>query len=322
MLYLGIDGGGTKTDLCLFDSDKGIVAQLHRSSLDYHEIGLQGYRMRLEQDVRTICDIAGRSMSAIDAVTVGTPCYGENASISAQLEYAAKDALSTIEKVFVVNDVLCAMMGALGGGNGICILAGTGSMAMGIDACGQIARAGGWSRYYSDAGSAHWLGMQGMHLFTLQADGVVKRGPLYDLVMQRYRLASPLDFISVGDQTFENREKTAAFQRLLLEAVEAGDESARKLYTSAAEALASLVLCLRKQLSFVQGEKIPVAYAGGLFRVGALIQEPLKALLPVNEMDFVPPRCSAVAGAVLYAARQDSNEAEASVLRQLAKDER
>ena len=61
-------------------------------------------------------------------------------------------------RVAVISDVEAALLGALGERPGVLVLAGTGSIVLGRDARGRLARAGGLGPLHGDEGSAFWLG--------------------------------------------------------------------------------------------------------------------------------------------------------------------
>ena len=61
-------------------------------------------------------------------------------------------------RVQAISDVEAAFRGALGDQAGVLVLAGTGSIALGRDALGRWARAGGLGPLVGDEGSAFWIG--------------------------------------------------------------------------------------------------------------------------------------------------------------------
>lgn len=63
-------------------------------------------------------------------------------------------------RVRVIADAEAALLGALGDRPGVLLLAGTGSIAIGRDAGGRLARAGGLGPLVGDDGSAFWLGRE------------------------------------------------------------------------------------------------------------------------------------------------------------------
>ncbi len=68
------------------------------------------------------------------------------------------------DRVEVISDVEAALLGALGDGPGVLILAGTGSIVLGRDGRGRLARAGGLGPLLGDEGSAFWLGREWLRL--------------------------------------------------------------------------------------------------------------------------------------------------------------
>src|SRR4029453_16769338 len=72
------------------------------------------------------------------------------------------------QRVEVISDVEAGVLGALDGRPGILVLAGTGSIVLGRDGQGRVARAGGLGPLIGDEGSAFWLGRGGL--------GVAARG--------------------------------------------------------------------------------------------------------------------------------------------------
>ena len=68
------------------------------------------------------------------------------------------------ERVEVISDVEAALLGALGSRPGVLVLAGTGSIVLGRDGHGRLARAGGLGPLIGDEGSAFWLGREWLRL--------------------------------------------------------------------------------------------------------------------------------------------------------------
>jgi len=70
----------------------------------------------------------------------------------------ARRLAGVARRVEVLSDAQIAHLGALGGGAGVLILAGTGSIVIGRDRAGRWARAGGFGPLLGDEGSGFWLG--------------------------------------------------------------------------------------------------------------------------------------------------------------------
>jgi glucosamine kinase len=69
---------------------------------------------------------------------------------AAERRRQARRLRALARRVRVISDVEAAYLGALGGRAGALLLAGTGSMALGRDARGRWARAGGWGPLLGD----------------------------------------------------------------------------------------------------------------------------------------------------------------------------
>ena len=81
-------------------------------------------------------------------------------------------------RVEVISDAEAALLGALGPRPGVLLLAGTGSIVLGRDDRGRLARAGGLGPLVGDEGSAFWLGREWLRLnpeASRRARGLTKR---------------------------------------------------------------------------------------------------------------------------------------------------
>ncbi len=146
------------------------------------------------------------------------------------------------------NDVVCGWAGALGGAQGIAVVAGTGSIAYG-EYAGRSARAGGWGELFSDEGSAFWLAREALASFSRMSDGRAPEGPLYELVREYFGVAEDLDVCAkVYGPPALSRSELAALAPLVTQAVHAGDASAREIFESAGRELAALVHAVRDAL--------------------------------------------------------------------------
>ena len=195
--------------------------------------------------------------------------------------------------------------GALRCQPGIHVVSGTGSVAYGEDGRGGAARAGGWSVYFGDEGSSYWAAVKGINAFFRQADGRMPRTMLFDYFMELFRLSDPLHMPGAFEEATEGgkADRVAAFQRHVSELAKRGDPCALEIYRQAGEALAALVTALKTRLHFPEDETIRVTYSGGLFRNGACVLDPFRAITEAQGCRVETPAYGPLAGAVGYAAR-------------------
>jgi len=303
-LFLGVDGGGSKTRFLLID-EAGRVLGAHTTGTAYYlEIGIEGLEVLLTQGIRTTLEQAGVSPGQLTYAFLGLPAYGEDRGLVPELDAAPSAALPH-GRYRCGNDMVCGWAGALAGADGINIVAGTGSIAYG-EYAGRSARAGGWGELFSDEGSAYWLAREGLRLFSRMSDGRTPRGPLYERVRSHFALEEDLDLCAtVYGKSVAQRSQLARLSKLVAEAATSGDQAARGLFASAVTELADIVDAVRAQLKVPHDEELPVSYSGGLFRLRELLLQPLEAALGrrAHRYRFLAARLPPEAGAALQAAR-------------------
>ncbi len=308
---LGIDGGGSKTALLCLDREGRVVGEALAGTTYYRQIGADGVIRELREGIGG-CLPAG----AEAAVCFGMPGYGDSPGEDAAAAAEIAAAFPKLRFRFV-NDAEVGWAGALALSPGVNLVAGTGSIAYGRDAAGRTARCGGWNAFFSDEGSGYWLGRRLLRLFSMESDGRLERTALYHITKDRLGLARDEEINSYADiRCARSRQETAALQKLLLEAAQAGDERAAAAYAEAAEHLAEITRGAVRKLSFPDG-RVTVSCSGGLSHVEALLMGPLRSrlrerLAPLDAI-FRKPELTPCEGAALLAAEEFFPEAVAGL---------
>ena len=151
------------------------------------------------------------------------------------------DCARSRRSVRVIPDAEAAYHAALGDAPGVLILAGTGSMALGRDARGRWARAGGLGPLLGDEGSAYWIGREWLRTSS--------RGE--DFALARRILASP-----------EPVARIAALAPGVLRRAQAGSPRARAILRRGQQALADLLLATARKLR--ARPPVAVSWSGSL----------------------------------------------------------
>lgn len=318
-MFLGVDGGGTKTAFALIDAHGGVLAR-HEEGSTYHvDAGMPAVATTLQRGVQALLATAGVDGGAVDYAFFGLPAYGEDRAAQRELD-AAAGAILGPERTLCGNDMVCSWAGSLACMDGISVIAGTGSMAYG-EVAGRQARAGGWGELFSDEGSAHWIARAGLTLFSRMSDGRAPKGALYGLMRERLALEDDLDLCAVvyGELDGE-RSRVAQLARLVSEAAAQGDEQARAIFVDAARELAAMVDAVRDRLDVAADLPLPVSYTGGLFGDGGLLRAPFEQALAACARPYrlQAPRLAPVLGAALYAARSAGQPLSGAALDRLA----
>ena len=325
MFWLGVDGGGTKTACTLYDDATTPLDRIVLPTCHYAQAGFDGMRDVLERGVRwaedravALAAHAGSAPRGRDDGGAQLPpelgigfaiCgYGEAAGATAHIERIVAEVAGTHPHV-LVNDVEAAWAAGLDLADGIVIIAGTGSIALGV--CnGRKLRCGGWDYELGDEGSGGWLGKELLRAFTRQADGRDPRGPLHELVRDRLKLTDDFDVIPFAQAHYGERGSIAELAPLVTQAAKAGDASACDILRRAAREEADLVRAITRNLfepARAAGEPvphpIPVTYVGGTFKAGPLVLEPLARALP-GGCELIAPVHEPDLGAVLLLRRE------------------
>jgi N-acetylglucosamine kinase-like BadF-type ATPase len=269
-LYLGIDGGGTKTR-CVLADETVVLARVICGGSNMIRLGEAQAGEALRGAIQQVCSAARISPQQISATSVGVAGAGRP-EISAKIRNVLGElALRNVE---VVGDTVIALESAFGAGPGIIAIAGTGSIVYGRDATGDTARAGGWGFAISDEGSGHWIGRRAISAI-LGAHDEGSETALTNLMFQSWEIDS-LD----GLVQHANSTPPPDFPRLfavVLRAADEGDSLARVLLAEAGSKLATLAAIVIRRLAQKSSENEftetvpsnglpPVAMTGSVFR--------------------------------------------------------
>jgi N-acetylmuramic acid 6-phosphate etherase len=179
------------------------------------------------------------------------------------------------ERVAVTSDAVIAHAGALDGNPGIVLIAGTGVVAVGIDATGALRTTDGWGPWLGDEGGGAWIGAAGLRAAVRALDG---RGPSTALTEAANARFGPPE---TWPAKLTDAAALASFAPDVVAAQ--GDAMASTIIDTAAKSLAATARAA--------GDG-PVAMVGGLAGVPALREH----------IDLVPPVGDPLDGALRLAA--------------------
>lgn len=290
---LGIDAGGTKSVGLLADASGRIVAEARGggANLQTHgELEVEKVfhdlieRLAALQKVDALClGIAGVDRPRDEAVILG---------VLRRLGYR--------DTARVVNDALIALVAGAPERHGIVILAGTGSIAYGLDRKGRSARAGGYGYLLADEGSAYWLGHQALRAAVRAADGRGPKTQLIDLVFEALGVGSIADLVPLVYEKGIPKYRVARLAGVVEKARADGDLVSEQIVLDAAAELAVAGRSVVRQLGLAS-EPFPLVLAGGAFRACPTLAAAVVARLEVPAARPRPLEVEAAHGAVALA---------------------
>ncbi|SMD27114.1 N-acetylglucosamine kinase [Kibdelosporangium aridum] len=300
-MFLGVDGGGTKTAFALLTGDGELLATALAPSSYYlgRNIGLVEDVLR--SGVASVCGETRITPADITYAFVALPGYGEVSGDLAALN-AIPDRVLGHQRYGCDNDMVAGWAGSLGAVDGVNVIAGTGSMTYG-EHNGRGLRVGGWGELFDDEGSAYWIAIRGLNAFARMSDGRLPAGPLHKHIADHLRLATDLDLVDVVLNRWQgDRMKVASLARVVTAAAADGDTTCVEILREAGRRLADLVKTTIAQLGYAPGDIVPVSWSGGVF-ASEEVRGAFHERLADTPVDLRDPLLPPVLGAALYAAR-------------------
>ncbi|HSH45226.1 MAG TPA: BadF/BadG/BcrA/BcrD ATPase family protein [Longimicrobiales bacterium] len=289
---IGLDGGGTRSTIAVADSSGEEVLRRVGPPGRIDPRDPDGSARRLIRLIHDTLAEAGRTVPA-DALCVGLAGAG---TVSAREEmHGALRRAGVARAVEVLTDGEVALHGALGGGAGILLIAGTGSVAYGRSEDGRIARCGGWGEIAGDEGSGYAIALAGIRAALKAADG---RGPGTGLLRDLLATVGLSEASAIPPWLGRaGKGEVAALGPRVISQAEAGDEVAGAILDRAARDLADHVAALVRRLG-PWSTTVTVVFHGGALTESALADR-VASRLPDHPPTVVrPAQADAVAGAI------------------------
>ncbi|OCJ07530.1 N-acetylglucosamine kinase [Rhizobium sp. AC27/96] len=281
--FLGLDGGGTGCRARIEDADGTVLGQ-GLSGPATTRLGIEQAWASITRAFDAAIEEAGLSAADIRHIHAGVGLAG----ISRK---GALAALRAIEHPFAsidfVSDGEGACLGAHSGRDGAIVIAGTGSIGLGLVEGRQL-RVGGYGFPISDEGSGAYLGLKAVQLALRAHDGREQKTALLAEIMQRFQ-NDPAEAVAWMDRA--SATDYAALAPMVLRHADQGDSVARRIVQNAAGHIDTLVRTL-----FEKGAP-RVCLLGGL-------ASPLEPwLAPDVRRSLKPIDGDAVSGAIILARR-------------------
>jgi len=310
----GVDVGATST--------KGVITDL-RGRLLGRAIGpginpfMVGYEAAAEIMLKTLKEAMRGVCEFRDLACVVFGSTGLETAKSREMVRDLIKSRSGLSEVVVVTDSRIALEGALGGGKGIVVYAGTGSFAIGKNARGEVHKAGGVGFLMSDEGSGFYLGHQALRAAVRDLDGRGEKTVLTRRVLEHFGVEVPEELMPKLYTKPIDTSAIAALAPIVTGAAEEGDRVAGEIIASAVRELVSLVEAVARKLNMLE-VRFPLASAGGVFK-SQLIRKLFHSMIEQRFPKAYPiePRFKPVIGAVIMALRTAGVSVEKELLKDL-----
>jgi glucosamine kinase len=298
--FLGIDGGGTKTHAIIADAFCRVIGEGVSGASNPLRAGLRDAVSHIE------CAVAEAALRARVKLEQITSACAAIAGVNHSIHYhTMKDALNqalALDNLHLVTDARAALEGALDGQPGVVIIAGTGSIAMGVNADRQQVRSGGWGPTLGDEGSGYDIARRALRAIASSFDGRSRQTVLSERFCQRLGIATTADLPGVIYNSDSEPVEIASLAELVAEAASEGDEVACEILREAGRELAGLAASVIERLG-MRSDEFRVACVGSVFKSGEVVWSSLRQAIcaVARGAEVGPPLFPPTIGAVKLA---------------------
>lgn len=223
---VGIDAGGTKTEIILCNGIGEIKGRTFRGAGNPNDIGTQACAEMMLDGIRELC--GERTPDAVFAGVSGAGSGNNSQEIRKALLGAFQNS-----RVEVGTDALNLLASGKSESDTAALICGTGT-ALFLERAGELKRIGGWGYLFDNGGSAYDLGRGAVRAALAVEEGLIEPCPLYRRFTEKLGAnahAALADIYSGG------KAYIASFARMTVECAESGDEVAVKVLKESMSAL-------------------------------------------------------------------------------------
>ena len=289
-LFLGVDGGGTKTDLLVGPAAGEPVRRLRLGGGNVSTLGEDRatafFGDAIAEASAGLPPLAGAFLGL-----AGSAANGIGDRVAARLR--ARFPGLPLE---IGPDIRCVIAAAEADGGCVAAILGTGGCVYADDGA-ALHRYGGWGWLVGDPGSGFALGLDSIRARLAFDEGFGPGGPLADAVGAAFG-RSVIDCIPAMQDG--DRGRVAALAPLVLDAVAAGDPVARGILDRNMAGVAALVRAARA--AHPAAAAGPLVLGGGLCARADLVGPALRAALGPDSPPLLFPSRAPVFGALRRAA--------------------
>ena len=273
-VFIGIDGGGTKTRAVAVDY-KG--KQIYETVCGPGNVAMSGVDATFE-NIKIIFDelahhVAGLQQRRVDVVLgLAGISDDENELRTALLDKL--NSLNMLDNIQLVNDAYIAWYGIDKGNPAIAVISGTGSSSYTRDARGKTIVKGGMGHILSDEGSGYHIGLMGIR----SAIRAAKRIEASTMLTRKVTEFFSLQNIDEAPYLIKDHVEIAAFARHVYEASLDGDNIASRIIVQAAGELARLVEATWRDGEF-RNRNVKVGMFGGCLEKMTTLRDALRSRL-------------------------------------------
>ena len=247
-LALGVDGGGTKSDVVLIDESGSVLGWGRSGTGQMLWAGRDGAQEAYTEAIREALGdhrpgelwIAGLYEGVFDRI-----------------------AFADVQTHFVSSGELTRGLATALETHGLLVLAGTGSFAAGLTEDGNQVTFDGLGPVLGDYGSGYHIGLMGMRAAMASSWGPERKTSLDELVPQVFGVAVPHDVFNLVYMQHIGRSRIASAAKAVIRAAYDGDAIALRIIMKAADGMSDVLRDVILRLN-LQNSSYALVASGGI----------------------------------------------------------
>jgi len=304
---IGVDGGSTKTHICLFDLEGNSVDFLEIGSTN-HETLKGSYKEVKDTLANAIFLLCSRKNIEMDSIV--TSVFGLSGADTRLQHKMLVNELENIglANIHVYNDAFLGVKAGSKESYGIGVVNGTGCTICGINEHGRMFKIGGQGEYTGEPGGGSFLGYSAIRAVYNQS---FRNGTITLMTNMLFDIFSPTtkyEFIDdIREAVAAGKFKVGDLGVIVLKAADQGDAVAQEILKGMGAEIGISVNGVIRELAFPVEEVLKVILIGSINVKGAnntylnVLKDVIRNENPARMIDYLILQKPAVAGAVIWA---------------------
>lgn len=267
--YLGIDGGGTKSRLIIGDENLNKIGIYTGDSINIFSVGLKRSFDSLKDLIDSALKKENIKISEVNRICIASAGLARTYELNEITKFFS-NTYPSLKTVFTT-DIMALMVGALHKDDGICLIAGTGSVAIGQDSTKNIIRAGGFGWRLGDEGSASYIAQEAIKRSLRSYEKRDLETKMIPSLLAFFNLEKIEDTIKFYHDTNLDKSTVASAAAIITEYARKNDPLALDILKVSAKELFKLVLSVQIRLNKVSNRILITA--GGVFEHDEIVNK-------------------------------------------------
>lgn len=182
--FIGIDSGGTKSEMLIMDTDDNIIHKISHKAFHYSVHGKEKVSSHLKDIITNSIKEKKLNLKNCKGICIGLAGVREAVDKNELQKHLIK--LLGYKNILIESDSKIALYGAFKGKDGLILICGTGSILIGV-INKKFFRIGGWGRIIGDYGSGYDIGKRAIKHLVSEYDKGKKTSKLSQAIEKSLR---------------------------------------------------------------------------------------------------------------------------------------